>query len=145
MDDRRSANMLARSKALPASSAASTSRVCTTPTMASTVPSPTGRRECGESMMALRPVASSQERFSQSTSVRGVITARTARSPRRNDAGDHARSSDSIVPWCSASATRSLISSSVTFSSDCPLWPSRRSTSRPEMSSSQTAGRPPWR
>ena len=43
-------------------------------------------------------VASSHSRLSQSTSVRGVITARTARSPSRMTPAIMRRSSDSIVP-----------------------------------------------
>ena len=60
----------------------------------------------------------------QSTSVRGVMTPRTARSPRRITPAIILRSSVSITPAVSASAMMVLISSSVTALSDSVLWPS---------------------
>ena len=78
----------------------------------------------------------------QSTSVRGVMTPRTARSPRRMTPAIILRSSVSITPAVSASAMMVLISSSVTVLSDAVLWPKRRKISLVEASSSQTTGAP---
>ena len=98
--------------------------LATTPIMLSGSTLATGRRECGVDPRSARMSASSSSRSIQSTSVRGVITPRTARSPRRRTPAIMLRSSVSITPAVSASATTVLISSSVTAS--------RGSVSRPK-------------
>ena len=75
-----------------------------------------------------------------STSVRGVITARTGRSPSRITAAIICRSPGSSTPAVSASAISDLISSSVMRSTISLSWPSSRSTALPDMSSSATSG-----
>ena len=80
------------------------------------------------------------ERSIMSTSRRGVITARTRRSPSRITPAIMERSPGSITPAVSASATSVWISSSVTPVCDAARLPSSRSSTRPEASSSQTSG-----
>ena len=74
------------------------------------------------------------------TSRRGVMTAPTGRSPRRMTPAIISFSPGSSTPAFSASTTRVRISSSLTFSSASPRWPSSHNNPLPDRSSSHTGG-----
>ena len=90
--------------------------------------------------MASRMSSSPSWRSSHSTSGRGVMTARTERSPRRITREIIERSSGSTRPVRSASSIIVRISSSVTPDSRCRDWPSRPSPMRADQASRPTTG-----
>jgi hypothetical protein len=112
--------------------------------MLSGLPSAAGRREWLVAMSFARILSSLSARSIQSTSVRGVMIPRTARSPSRSTPEIILRSSVSIAPEVSASATKVLISSSVMAFSGEVCTPRRRKIALVDASRSQTTG-PPMR
>ncbi len=124
----------------PSRSRSSTSRARISPTGLSMPPSHTSSREWPDSLSTSRSATASARRSTQTSSLRGVMIARTGRSASRSRRSIMLRSSCSSTPAWAPSAISARSSSSVTVSRPVLVTPNRRSTSDEDCLSSHTAG-----
>ena len=115
------------------------SRTCTKPTTSSSSRPTTGKRDQLESATCLAARLAVIDASRNATSVRGVMTSRTSRSPARKTSSMSRRSS-LLSDSCAATRSRSsswLIDSPLTFGSP----PSSRTSTSVDFDSSQMIGR----
>ncbi len=121
---------------------ASRSRASTTPITRSMAPSHNGKREWPARSTVSRMVASSAFTSSQTISVRGVISERSWRSPKRKMLSTISRSAGSMAPLAAPCSSSIRISSSDTVASRLsPRSPSNRRRPAVARLSRRTTGR----